>query len=58
MFSSFFRSSSPEAPMPQGRSGQAVAYGAWVQAATIEGDTSEAVKDILLLDLALLSLGI
>ena len=37
---------------------EAVAYGAAVQAAIIRGDTCEAVKDILLLDVAPLSLGI
>ena len=37
---------------------EAVAYGAAVQAAVIKGDNSDAVKDILLLDVAPLSLGI
>jgi len=37
---------------------EAVAYGAAVQAAILTGDTSEAVKDLLLLDVAPLSMGI
>merc|ERR1712061_39785 len=37
---------------------EAVAYGAAVQAAILTGDTSEAVSDLLLLDVATLSLGI
>jgi len=37
---------------------EAIAYGAAVQAAILTGDTSEAVSDLLLLDVAPLSLGI
>ncbi|XP_033843483.1 heat shock 70 kDa protein 1-like [Periophthalmus magnuspinnatus] len=37
---------------------EAVAYGAAVQAAILSGDTSEKVQDLLLLDVASLSLGI
>merc|ERR1712141_133795 len=37
---------------------EAVAYGAAVQAAILVGDTSEAVSDLLLLDVAPLSMGI
>merc|ERR1712045_777408 len=37
---------------------EAVAYGAAVQAAILTGDTSEAISDLLLLDVAPLSMGI
>ncbi|KAK7104161.1 heat shock protein 68-like [Littorina saxatilis] len=37
---------------------EAVAYGAAVQAAVLSGDTSDAIKDVLLVDVSPLSLGI
>ncbi|KAL4230239.1 Heat shock 70 kDa protein [Mactra antiquata] len=37
---------------------EAVAYGAAIQAAVLSGDASEAIKDVLLVDVAPLSLGI
>nr|KAG5693388.1 hypothetical protein BaRGS_015675 [Batillaria attramentaria] len=37
---------------------EAVAYGAAVQAAVLSGDTSESIRDVLLVDVAPLSLGI
>ncbi|XP_061181982.1 heat shock protein 70 A1-like [Saccostrea echinata] len=37
---------------------EAVAYGAAVQAAVLSGDSSDAIKDVLLIDVAPLSLGI
>ncbi|KAH9382968.1 hypothetical protein HPB48_023605 [Haemaphysalis longicornis] len=37
---------------------EAVAYGAAVQAAVLSGDTSDAIRDVLLVDVAPLSLGI
>lgn len=37
---------------------EAVAYGAAIQAAVLSGDTSDAIKDVLLVDVAPLSLGI
>ena len=37
---------------------EAVAYGAAIQAAVLTGDSSEAIKDVLLVDVAPLSLGI
>lgn len=37
---------------------EAVAYGAAIQAAVLTGDTSDAIKDVLLVDVAPLSLGI
>jgi molecular chaperone DnaK (HSP70) len=37
---------------------EAVAYGAAVQAAILSGDSSDTIKDVLLVDVAPLSLGI
>ncbi|KAL5523601.1 HSS1_2 [Sanghuangporus baumii] len=55
LFSDFFNS---EAPCESINLDEAAMYGAAVQAAILKGDTSEKTQDLLLLDVAPLSLGI
>jgi heat shock 70kDa protein 1/2/6/8 len=54
LVSDFFNGKEPHKIKPD----EAVTYGAAVQAAILSGDTSEKTQDLLLLDIAPLSLGI